>query len=409
MQPLRSIRPSPVPDDPFRAYRDPFLKHLESLHYRPSTVTFYFRCLDALAECIRTARVSLRDLDEDRAVDLIERAKRKSFHRRYAVRQFVRFLATSGATKPNEVAQRAGERDRLRLEYEEYLRVQRGLSERTIYHCWRFADRFLAFRFPQVPDDLSRITSLDIVRFLQHLLSQGKPLRDKTMPTHLRNFFQFLFRTGRTAINLAPSIPRVAQKYAARLPRSLTPDQVEQLLAAIPADTATGRRNYAMVLLLARLGLRASEVIAIRIDDLDWRKGELLIRGKGQRHDRLPLPPDVGEALANYIRRDRVTTSRALFVTERAPRLPFPDGQILNRVLKDAFAKIGVKPPTPYVGSHILRHTLAAALIRRGASLAEIGDMLRHRSPQSTMIYAKIDIDGLRSITHPWPTTGGAS
>ena len=162
------------------------------------------------------------------------------------------------------------------------------------------------------------------------------------------------------------------------------------------------------MLLLARLGLRAQEVIALQLEDLDWRAGELMVRGKGQRHDRVPLPKDVGEALADYIRLDRVTTSRALFVTDRAPHRPFKDGQMVNAVLKDAFAKTGLKPPVPYVGSHVLRHSLAVNLVQRGASLDEIGDLLRHRSRVSTMIYAKLDVAGLRSIAQPWPVSGGA-
>ena len=129
--------------------------------------------------------------------------------------------------------------------------------------------------------------------------------------------------------------------------------------------------------------------------------------GKGKRHDRVPLPPDVGTALADYIRQDRTTTSRALFVTERPPHASFKDGQILNDILRDAFAKTGLKPPAPYVGSHILRHSLATNLVQCGAPLEEIGDMLRHRSRASTMIYAKLDVDGLRSIALPWPVAGG--
>jgi site-specific recombinase XerD len=162
-----------------------------------------------------------------------------------------------------------------------------------------------------------------------------------------------------------------------------------------------------MVLLLARLGLRAPEVVAMQLDDIDWRSGEIVVRGKGNRYDRVPLPPDVGEALADYIKLDRVTTSRTLFVTERPPHCPFKNGQILNHILKDAFARTGLTPPTPYVGSHILRHSLATNLLQRGASLEEIGDMLRHHSRTSTMIYAKLDIDGLRSIAQPWPISGG--
>ncbi len=295
----------------------------------------------------------------------------------------------------------------LKFEYEDYLRSQRGLSEKSIYDCWRFADRFLAFRFKGRRPDLSKITPADIARFMQHLVSRGKPFRDKTPPTHLRNFFRFLFKSGKTNVNLTPSVPRIAQKYASTLPRHLLPEQVETLIAATKADTAAGRRNYAMVLLMARLGLRAAEVITIQVDDIDWRAGELLVRGKGQLHDRLPFPKDVGEALANYVRRDRVTTSRALFVWHRAPHMPFADSQVISEVLKKAFERTKLNPPTRYVGSHILRHSLATDMVRRGASLAEIGDVLRHRSRASTMIYAKLDVEGLRSVAQDWPVAGG--
>ncbi len=295
----------------------------------------------------------------------------------------------------------------LKLEYEDYLRNQRGLSEKSIYDCWRFADRFLNFRFEGRSPDLSKITPADIARFMQHLISRGKPYRDKTPPTHLRNFFQFLFKSGKTNVNLAASVPRIAQRYGSTLPRHLTPEQVETVIGGVKADTALGRRNYAMVLLMARLGLRAAEVVAIQIDDIDWRAGELLIRGKGQLHDRLPLPKEVGESLANYIRQDRVTTSRVLFVSHRLPHKPFADSQVISEVLKDAFEQTGLNPPTRYVGSHILRHSLATNMIRRGASLTEVGEVLRHRSRRSTMIYTKLDVAALRSVAQNWPVVGG--
>lgn len=296
----------------------------------------------------------------------------------------------------------------IKSDYETYLRRQRGLSERTIFHSWRFADRFLTFHFDKEAEDLAQIRPADIVAFLQHLTARNTPFRDKTASGHLRNFFRYLFKAGKTPSNLALGIPSVAQRYGARLPRHLTPDQVERLLDAVRTGRSRSRRNYAMVLLQARLGLRAPEVIAMQIDDIDWRSGVIIVRGKGGRHDRVPLPPDVGEALADYIRHERVAASRVLFVTERAPHRPFKDGQILNNILRSAFATTGLKPPAPYVGSHILRHSLAVNLVRQGAALEEIGDMLRHRSRSSTMIYAKLDIDGLRSITRPWPVTGGA-
>jgi site-specific recombinase XerD len=296
----------------------------------------------------------------------------------------------------------------LKTEYEDYLRCQRGLSERTIYHCWRFADRFITFRFKGGPCDLSKVAAVDIAKFMQHLTSRKTPFRDKTPPTHLRNFFQFLFKSGRTDVNLAPSVPRMAHRRGSALPRYLMRDQVEALLAAAKVDTPIGRRNYAMVLLLARLGLRAQEVITIQIGDIDWRAGELLVRGKGQQHDRLPLPQDVGEALSSYVRDDRKTTSRMLFVAQKVPREAFVDAQVLNGILKTAFKKTNLKPPTRYVGSHILRHSLATDMVRNGASLDEIGDVLRHRGRRSTMLYAKMDVEGLRSVAREWPVTGGA-
>lgn len=295
----------------------------------------------------------------------------------------------------------------LKTEYEDYLRHQRGLSDRTIYHCWRFADRFIAFRFKGKPHDFSKIKATDIAAFMEHITTRKVPFRDKTPPTHLRNFFRFLFYSGKTATNLAPSVLRVAQRQGSTLPRYLPPDQVEKLLATVKRDTPLGRRNYAMVLLLARLGLRAQEVVAIQIDDIDWRAGELLVRGKGQQRDKLPLPPDVGEALASYIRRDRKTKSRTLFVTHHIPPKAFADAQVLNGILETGFKKAGIKP-TRYVGSHILRHSLATDMVSKGASLDEIGDMLRHRGRRSTMIYAKLDVEGLRSIAQVWPVAGGA-
>jgi integrase len=161
-----------------------------------------------------------------------------------------------------------------------------------------------------------------------------------------------------------------------------------------------------MSLLMARLGLRAPEVIAIQLDDIDWRAGEILIRGKGKLHDRMPLPSDAGEAIVEYIQNERKGDSRTLFVSAKTPHPPFKDAQILNTLLRDAFDRTRLKPPQKYVGSHLLRHSLATDMLRKGASLDEIGDVLRHRSRMTTTIYAKYDIDALRSIARRWPVEG---
>ena len=398
--------------NPLGTYPKQFQEHLERQFYRPLTIGEYDRCLTALNTKMAELSVNLENLDEDTAMDLIAKSDLPSYrakHNRFIVRSFVRFLVSFGAAKPTpELVPADSELGRLKRDYEEYLHRQRGLSERTIFHSWRIADRFLTFRFGKDLGNLSEIASTDIAAFLQQAMTRTPPLRDKTLSSHLRNFFRYLFKAGKTTSNLAAGILSVAQRYGARLPRHLTPEQVGTLLTAIRTDALSGRRNYAMVLLIARLGLRAPEVIAIQIDDVDWRAGEILVRGKGKRHDRVPLPPDVGEALTDYIKQDRTTASRALFVSGRPPHPPFKDGQELNCILRSAFVKTGLKPPAPYVGSHILRHSLATNLVKHGAPLEEIGNLLRHRSRASTMIYAKLDVDGLRSIAQPWPIAGGA-
>lgn len=399
--------------DAFGNYASAFRTCLEGQHYAPATLADYDHCLGALGELMRERQIDLGSLNEGnigRLITTLQRHGRRKSRKSwipFVVRRFLRYLVESGIVMPACAETDASARGRLKQEYEDYLRIQRGLSERSIYNCWSFAERFLEFRFKGKDGDLAKITPLDIVRFMQHLISRGRPFRDNTPPTHLRNFFQFLFKSGKTDRNLAPSVPRIARRPPSTLPRHLSPQQVEAVIAAVKTDTPIGRRDYAMVLLLARLGLRGTEVIAIQLDDIDWRAGELLIRGKGQMHDRMPLPKDVGEALANYIRYARKTSSRALFVRDRAPRVAFANAQIVNAVLKRAFAKAELRPPTRYVGSHILRHSLATNMVRRGASLDEVGDVLRHRARSSTMIYARMDVEGLRSVAREWPVAGG--
>jgi site-specific recombinase XerD len=265
----------------------------------------------------------------------------------------------------------------------------------------------MTFRFGERLGNLNDITPDDIVRFLRKVMGRRSPYRDKTPPTHLRSLFRFLFWSGKTKRDLAASLPRVATRRASHLSRSLQPEDIERLLDAVWASDAAGRRNYAMLMIMARLGLRAPEVIAIQLDDIDWRAGTILIRGKGKRHDRMPLPEDAGEAIVDYIKKGRRGSSRALFVSTKPPYRPFADAQILNTALRAAFKDTGLRPPQKYIGSHILRHSLATDMLRKGASLDEIGDVLRHRSRASTAIYARHDVEGLRSIARSWPVEGG--
>jgi integrase/recombinase XerD len=256
---------------------------------------------------------------------------------RFCLGRFIDHLIEAGvATASEPPTKKLTALDRLREEYETYLRRQRGLAESTIDNCTRYMERFLAFRFGDKLDDLNAITPDDIVTFISKLEAGSLPRRYKALPSHLRSLFKFLFWSGKTRCNLANGLPRVAQTNPDNLPRYLSPEEIRRLLEAVRTNDAIGRRNYAMLLLMARLGLRAPEVIAIQLDDIDWRTGEILIRGKGKLHDRMPLPADAGEAIVEYVRNGRKRDSRALFVSAKTPHPPFKDAQILNALLRDA-------------------------------------------------------------------------
>lgn len=384
-----------------------FERSLASKNYKPETLTNYRYLLRRFGRLLEAEGIAPSALTPDLAVALGRRlpiTPKSQIKVPNLARLFVAHLMEIGvATRPLLTPAQA-ERHELLSNFETYLLRQRGLSPHSVYHVLRFADRFLDHRFGDRALDLPTLNTRDVVAFMEHLLSRKRPFRDKTPATHLRSFFQYLFAQGLTTTNLSLCVPRVHKPWGARLPRYLSSDAVEAVLGSVRTNPRHGARDYAMLLLMARLGLRAPEVIAIQLDDVDWRSGELLVRGKGQRHDRLPIPPDVGEAIIRYLREERTsTTTRTLFVTHRAPNRPFKDSQVINAILKEAFAATGVKPPTPYVGSHVLRHSLATNMLRAGVSLEEIGDLLRHRSRATTMLYAKLNTDGLRSIAQPWP------
>jgi integrase/recombinase XerD len=395
-------------------HRRSFMERLAAQGYSRCTLREYQSIADAFCVAIEKRALRVDDLD-GAATERLRQAVLKEIPEyartwgKSCLQRFIEHLAEAGvATVPQSPAKRVTARDRLREEYETYLRRQRGLAQGTIRNSLYYGERFLTFRFGERLGDLNAITPDDVVAFLCKLKAGSVARRYKALPSHLRSLFAFLFWSGKTRRDLAQSLPRVATGPD-RLPRSLKPEEIQRLIESVRTDDALGRRNYAMLLLMARLGLRSPEVIAIQLDDIDWRAGEILIRGKGKLHDRMPLPTDVGEAIVDYVRNGRAGASRALFVSARTPHhRPFKNAQIVNTVLEEAFRRTGLRPPQKWVGSHLLRHSLATDMLRKGASLDEIGDVLRHRSRMTTTIYAKYDINALRKIARRWPVGGDA-
>lgn len=390
-----------------------FLEKLHEQGYATCTVRFYERTIRRFIEELEQRDFDLKNIDRAKIKAVQEAVQSKTNHgarafARFCLKRFIHHLTVAGIVILSETSvEEMNDMDRLREELIIYLRQQRGLSEATIKGCIQYMERFMAFRFGEALGDLNAITPDDIANFICQL-KVARPFRQKQLPSQLRNLFKFLFWSGRTERDLASGLPRVAYSQPSHLPRYLKSEDIERLIEAVRMDNATGRRNYAIMLLLARLGLRAPEVVAIQLDDIDWRSGEMLIRGKGKLHDKMPLPADVGEAIVDYIKNGRGGDSRTLFVSSMRHHQPFKNSCIVNDILRKAFKKTGLNPPQKYVGSHLLRHSLATDMLRKGASLDEIGDVLRHRSRMTTMIYAKLDIDALRSIARPWPVQGGA-
>lgn len=296
--------------------------------------------------------------------------------------------------------------ERLVAEFRAYLEQERRLAPSTVPHYLEFARRFLAQVSPEHEVRLNRLRAADVVSFVQKEAARLHAKRAKLMTTALRSFLQYARYRGLIETDLRANVPTVANWSMASLPNALSSDEVQRLLSGCDRETAAGCRNWAILLLLARLGLRAGEVVDLTLEDLDWAASELSIRGAGTRTEHLPMPQDVGEALADYLCHVRpACVSRRVFVRLRAPYCGFANSAAISSLVRRALGRAGLNPA--HKGAHLLRHTVATQMLRHGASLAEIGELLRHRCQQTTMIYAKVDLDLLRPLAMPWP--GGAS
>jgi len=336
------------------------------------------------------------------------RVRRVKMHRgdAAALRQFLGFLRDAGVIPTAKVTpRRLSPVEQETQAFETYLRNERMLAEATIAYYVTFVHDFLADRFGRDRVTLARLCAGDVVRFVQRQAARLHVQRAKQLTTALRSFLHYARYRGDLVLDLAAAVPTVASWSMSSIPRAIPVDTVRQLLASINRRIAVGRRNYALVLVLARLGLRASEVVRLELDDIDWDAGQVSVRGKGGYQAGLPLPADVGAAMAAYLRHGRPpSTCRRVFLRARAPIGGFKGSSAVDSIVRDALARAGLRAPT--TGAHQFRHGVATQMLRHGASLTEIGEVLRHRSPETTKIYAKVDVDALRTLALPWPGGG---
>jgi len=287
-------------------------------------------------------------------------------------------------------------------EYRIWLARERGLAAGTVLRYENTARRFLQQQAIAAGVlNPAGLTGADVNAFLLRECGRISAGSAKGRVAELRAILRFLYLQGLTRLRLGTAVPPVGGWRLAALPPAMTAADVQLLLDRCDRSSEVGVRDFAIMMLAARLGLRSIEVARLELRDVDWRAGELVVRGKARRQDRLPLPADVGEALAGYLAQGRAPAgTRRLFLTCRAPRGPIR-ADLVGDVVERACARAGL----PRVGPHRLRHALAAELLRRGAGLAAISQVLRHQDLATTALYAKVDLITLRQVAQPWPGT----
>jgi site-specific recombinase XerD len=289
-------------------------------------------------------------------------------------------------------------------EFALYLRQERRLAAMTTERYAAFVDDWLVERFADGPANLAAVSAAETVGYVRRRAPTMACKTAKLMVSALRSFLGYARYRGYITLDLAIGIPPVADWTRTSIPRGLPTQDVRRVLEHCNRRRPTGRRDYAILLLLARLGLRAREIAELTLDDVDWKNGLVTVHGKGGVHQ-LPLPSDVGKAIATYLRRGRPSSqSRRVFLRGVAPVLPFKRPGSIGTVVAHALKRAKINSVRK--GSHQFRHTLATEMLRRGASLAEIGELLRHRNVQTTTIYAKVDLPALRTLAVPWPGGG---
>jgi site-specific recombinase XerD len=373
--------------------------------YAPETVRNMLKDAGHVGRWLAGASLSVEDLDEARIGQFLA-WRTAAGHRRIAgprgMAVLLAFLRETGTVPAACVP--TGALDVLIDRYRCWLCDERGLAPQTVLRYLRTARRFLAEQASGADGPAPEaLTGAHVNAFLLAECTRVSTGSAKGRVAELRSLLRFLYLHGLTPMRLGSSVPPVGGwRLSALPPKSIGAGDVTRLLESCDRTSALGRRDFAMMTLLARLGLRSIEVARLELGDVDWRRGELLIRGKAARRDRMPLPVDVGQALVDCLRdRPGGTALRQVFLTQRAP-LAAIRADLVGDVVERACRRAEVRP----VGPHRLRHALARELLRQGAGLMAIGQVLRHQDLATTALYAKVELDALRAVAAPWPGVG---
>ena len=395
-----------APEGPLAAYIKRFAASLSEQGYASDSIHRQVLIAVGFSQWLKRQEVALPSITSEhpsRYLRYRARRVRPSQGDAAALNHLLALLRGHGAIPAEKISvRRLTPGERCTEAYELYLREVRGLAKATIINYVPFIREFLKDRCGDGPLTLSHLCASDVARFVQQQASHLHRKRAKLLTTALRSFLRYVRYLGRTKLDLAAAVPAVADWSMSSIPRAIAAEQVSQLLASIDRRTAMGCRDYAILLLLARLGLRSGEVVSLELDNIDWNAGQLSVRGKSGQRSELPLPAEVGEAISAYLRRGRPhSTSRRVFLRAKAPIRGFRGASGVGSIVRHRLQRAGLNAPTH--GAHQFRHGLATQMLRQGASLDEIGEVLGHHNPQTTTIYTKVDLDALRALAMPWP------
>ena len=396
----------PVASGPLARYVPGYGSWLAARGYSRWTVSHRLWQLELLSRWLGREGLSVGELSPERVQEFVASRRAAGYSTWLSVRstalplEYLRELGIVAAAASVVVDDPI---ERMLADYARYLLDERSLTDRTVVRYVWIARLFVDGVAGAGGVGLERLSAADVSLFMARECRRRSVAGARELVWTLRSFLRWLHVVGLSCAPLQWAVPAVADLRDRSLPRGLEPPVVKRLLASCDRRRTVGCRDYAILLLLSRLGLRAGEVAALTLEDIDWHSGELLVAGKGGRYDRLPLPVDVGEAIVCYLRRRPRIQERALFVRVTAP-VGALHPRTVSAVVRAACGRSGV----PAVGSHALRHTAASEMLRQGASLPEIGEVLRHREQKTTAIYAKVDRKTLRRLARPWPEGGAA-
>jgi integrase/recombinase XerD len=393
--------------EPLAVHIDSFLDTLRAAGYASPAVAWRRSTAASFIRWAHAKGVVVQNLGEAHVAGFLKRRTRwETPKERPTLHKFLRHLRMQGVCSPPAPTPTTPVDD-ITQRYVAFLRSDRGLAENSVAVYAPCARDFFAYRVAQVGRLALEALDADTIRaFLLGRIANRSTESSRLLSVSLRSVLRFLFLRGETPRDLSAAVPRVRTYRQSGVPAILSAEEMERVLATPDPTTVRGRRDAAILLLLARLGLRASEIMGLELGDVRWRAGEIVIRGKGPQRDHVPLLADVGDAIARYLRHGRgPSTSRRVFLRLIPPRVGLARPCAIDHVVRLAFHRAGVRP-RPRRVAHLFRHSLATRMIRHGASMPEIAEVLRHRSQTTTAIYAKVSLEALRGVARPWPVMG---